>query len=377
MKKTKIFAAYLPQFHETEDNNLFWGKGYTDWVGVQNAKPQFKGHIQPAVPLNNNYYDLSDVNTIQWQAKIAKQYGVDGFNIYHYWFKEGKQELEKPAELLLNDKSIDIEFFFSWDNCSWKRTWSNVPGNDWGTMNSNGSNKVDNGLLVELDYGDEEQWKKHFYYLLDFFKDTRYLKIDNKPVFAFMTSIDYERLNKMIAFWNNLAVKAGFSGMYIVSQKNYSKKKVESNVQFYYEPIASSWGFRKLIESKISEKLGIKFQKKNAIKYLYEYDNVWKAIVKREKRANMEIIPGAFVRYDDTPRRGKNAGIIKGATPQKFKTYFSELYKQCCLNDRDFIFITAWNEWGEGAYLEPDVNTKYEYLNAIKEAKQAIQLTTR
>ena len=95
--KTKVFAAYLPQYHETEDNNKFWGLGYTDWVGVRNAKPQFDGHKQPRVPLNENYYDLTNYESIIWQANLAKEYGIDGFNIYHYWFKDGKQELQKPA----------------------------------------------------------------------------------------------------------------------------------------------------------------------------------------------------------------------------------------------------------------------------------------
>lgn len=111
MKKTKIYTAYLPQYHATEDNNRFWGEGFTDWVGVRNAKPLFDKHNQPKIPLNNNYYNLSDFKTIQWQADLARKHGVNGFNIYHYWFKDGKQELEKPAELLLSHSEIDIEYF--------------------------------------------------------------------------------------------------------------------------------------------------------------------------------------------------------------------------------------------------------------------------
>ena len=161
MVKTKIIAAYLPQFHETKENNEFWGEGFTDWVGVKKAKPQFRGHIQPKVPLDNKYYDLLDVNTIKWQTTLANKYGVDGFNIYHYWFKNGKKMLNKPAELILENKDINIKFFFSWDNCSWVRSWSSIQGNNWTPENNNGKKQC----LLELDYGDEKQWEKHFNYL--------------------------------------------------------------------------------------------------------------------------------------------------------------------------------------------------------------------
>ena len=88
--KTKIFAAYLPQFHQTKENDMFWGEGFTDWVNVKNAKPQYQGHIQPKVPQNKNYYDLTNVDVIRWQAELAAKYGVNGFNIYHYWFKDSR-----------------------------------------------------------------------------------------------------------------------------------------------------------------------------------------------------------------------------------------------------------------------------------------------
>ena len=126
MSKVKVFAMYLPQYHETEVNNKFWGKGFTDWVSVKKATPLFAGHEQPQVPMNNNYYDLRKIESIKWQAKIAKKYGVDGWGIYHYWFNSNDRTLTKPAEILLENKDIDMPFFFAWDNASWKRTWSKI-----------------------------------------------------------------------------------------------------------------------------------------------------------------------------------------------------------------------------------------------------------
>lgn len=374
MKKTKIFAAYLPQFHETEDNNKFWGKGYTDWVGVKKAKPLFEGHVQPRVPMNNNYYDLSKIDSIRWQAKLARQYGVNGFNIYHYWFKDGKQELFKPAELLLNNKEIDIEFFFTWDNCSWRRTWSNIPGNDWAPLFENnsansatGTKEKKSSTLVEFEYGDELQWKNHFLYLLEFFKDKRYLKIDNKPVFAFVNAFNPDELKKMCEYWETLAIESGFSGVYMIIQKGLFKDKIKLKNSFVYEPISSSWGVKKSLEAKITKIFKINlFGKGKPVKYMCDYDTIWRTIIKKTKRN--KCIPGCFVRYDDTPRRGKNGGVIVGETPEKFEKYFSLYYKTCCEKDFDFLLITAWNEWGEGAYLEPDERDEYSYLEALKSA---------
>ena len=170
--KTKVIAMYLPQYHEIEENSLFWGKGYTDWVGVKKAKPFLKNQIQPRIPLNNNYYDLSQVDTLRWQVNLAKKYGVYGFGIYHYWFNDEKNLLTKPAENLLANKDIEMPFFFAWDNTSWKRTWSKIPGNDWAPAQDNENKKLfENGkeILVEYVLGEKPEWEKHFNYLLPFF----------------------------------------------------------------------------------------------------------------------------------------------------------------------------------------------------------------
>ena len=192
--KPLIFAAYLPQYHETEENNRFWGKGFTDWVTVKAAVPLCQDHNQPKVPLDHNYYDLSDYRTIIAQADLAKKYRIDGFNIYHYYFEKGKKALNAPAELLLSHPEIEIRYFFTWDNSSWKRTWSNVVGNDWVVQDNKNSISDESPYLLKLDYGNEEDWKDHFYYLLPFFNDPRYLKIGNCPVMMLFNNIEVKIL---------------------------------------------------------------------------------------------------------------------------------------------------------------------------------------
>lgn len=366
--KTKVFAAYLPQYHETEDNNVFWGKGYTDWVGVKKAKPQFKGHIQPKVPLNENYYDLTNYESILWQANLAKKYGIDGFNIYHYWFKDGKQELEKPAEILLRHKEINIEFFFTWDNASWKRTWGNIQGNDWAPAFDKKMTKSGSATLVEFQLGGKSQWKAHFDYLLDFFRDDRYYKISGKPVFMLIGRNEEKKLQEMGEYWNTLAIEAGFDGMYFATKrKNFFGKPI-FDADFSYEPETSAWGKRRAVEKRIQTLIGVETKRDEPVKYIYDYEKVWKKIIKNAKKNVSKQICGCFVRYDDTPRRGKDAMIIRGESPNLFEHYFKKYYEIMCKGKVPFILITAWNEWGEGAYLEPDEKDKYAYLEALKRA---------
>lgn len=365
--KTKIIANYLPQFHRIPENDRWWGEGYTDWEAVKKAVPVFDGHRQPREPLEG-YYDLTDKKAIQWQACLAKEYGIDGFGIYHYWFSSKQQLLTKPAEILLNNEDIDIEYMFIWDNGSWKKTWSKIkgPNNDWAPLfedlGESESQEMGNGILAELIYGDENEWKKHFDFLLPYFKDRRYIKVDNKPVFAIYNQHNNGKLLKsMFRYWNTLAMQSGFEGVFVIGQMN-SHGIHFADEEFKYQPYWDGWANRNLYER-------IKSRLFPADWHVFNYDDIWNEIlVCAEKDKKKKINLGAFVDYDDSPRRGEKGRIVKGASPEKFQRYFGQLYEISKQNNKKFIFLTAWNEWGEGAYLEPDTFTKYAYLVAIKYA---------
>ena len=190
MKSTRTLAMYLPQFHEVPENSQWWGAGYTEWTAVKQAKPCFPGHEQPVIPMNGNYYDLLSKETMVWQAKLAKKYGVDGFCFYHYWFGRGRKILEKPAENLLKWTDIDLPFCFCWDPGTWARTWSKM-GNAWADAFEPEKDKAQtrgDGILIQQDFGDASYWEAHFEYLLPFFRDERYLRVDGTPVFIFYNS---------------------------------------------------------------------------------------------------------------------------------------------------------------------------------------------
>lgn len=119
----KIIAFYLPQFHTFPENDEWWGKGFTEWTNVKSAKPLFNGHAQPKIPLNNNYYDLSNIETIKWQSKLAQEYGIYGFCYYHYWL-DGKMLMNKPMEMMLDEKTITLPFCICWANENWTKQWA-------------------------------------------------------------------------------------------------------------------------------------------------------------------------------------------------------------------------------------------------------------
>ena len=193
----RIFAFYLPQFHEIPENDKWWGKGFTEWTNVQSARPLYHGHVQPKHPLNDDYYNLLNKSTVENQTKVMRDYGITGFIYYHYYF-DGKLLLEKPAENLLKWKDIDQPFFFCWANHPWIQSKGN-----------------ESRILMPMDYGDEKDWENHFQYLLPFFKDSRYEKKANKPVFMIFQSKFTEK-KEMMAYFDKRCKQEGFEGLCLI-----------------------------------------------------------------------------------------------------------------------------------------------------------------
>ncbi|MFA4953078.1 MAG: glycoside hydrolase family 99-like domain-containing protein [Candidatus Pacearchaeota archaeon] len=357
MKKPKIIAFYLPQFHEIPENNKWWGKGFTEWTNVKKAKPLFKGHNQPRVPYKNNYYNLLDPKIGIWQAKLAKKYGIYGFCYYHYWFK-GKKLLEKPVEEILRLKTPNLPFCFSWANESWSRTW------------------YDNNreILMKQDYGTKKDWKKHFEYLLKFFKDKRYIKVDNKPLFLIYKPTQINKLDSMIEYWNYLAKKEGFSGIHIVETLTSSQQKPNfkySEGIVFYEPgyTICNHSLLKRIKLKVKSKINRILENKYLLNRI-DYDKIYREIIKRNlSNFKKKVYIGSFVDYDDISRKKYQGFIFDNVTPEKFENYLRQLLKKSQESGSEFVFLTAWNEWAEGAYLEPDKKNKYNFLNSVKNAQ--------
>lgn len=355
----KIYAYYLPQFHRTPENDKWWGEGFTEWTTVRKAKPLFEGHNQPHEPIE--YYDLLEKETMQHQADLMHAYGIDGLCFYHYYFENGKKILEKPAENLLKWKEIDMPFCFYWANQSWVRTWSNLQGaNVWTSNLDFDDTKTPNetGILLEQVYGEEKDWREHIEYLLPFFEDDRYIKIDGRPVFIIYIPEDIKCFSDMKKCWDEFMDKRGLPHVYFLGKNTYGECM---DGYMEHEP-----------QLVLTEMAGQKFNNEYGIKQILDYDTVWKNVI-----ANVEIgdnyFYGGFVGYDDTPRHGKRGTVIAGQTPQKFKKYLVRLLIKAGNSKNKIVFLNAWNEWGEGMYLEPDLQNENAYLKAVYDAKKIVE----
>ena len=356
--ETKIIAFHLPQFHSFPENDEWWGNGFTEWTNVRKAKPLFAGHNQPRIPLNDNYYNMLDYKTRKWQAELAKKYGIDGFCYYHYWFN-GKLLMEKPLESLLLEKDIDISFCLCWANEPWTRAWDGKAS----------------AVLMPQHYGDEPEWEKHLNYLMQFFKDERYIKIDNAPMYILYRSNSIPRCNEMVKYWEKLCKEQGFSGIHIVEELNgFQNKPVcnDSKAVLEFQPTCAEkqkGRFRWQID-KLKSWMHTKTKGYTSGVYTIDFESVWKRIINMPVPgyAGKKAYLGGFVGWDNSPRKRK-AGIFTGNTPEIFRKYLTLLLKKAKANDSEYIFLNAWNEWGEGAYLEPDTTNKYAYLEAVIKSK--------
>lgn len=363
----KLLAFYLPQFHEIQENNNWWGKGFTEWVNVKNAQPLFDGHEQPKVPIGKGYYDLTDVNVMRWQAQIAKEHGLYGFCFYHYWFSK-KPLLEKPLLNWLNAKDINYPYCFCWANESWTNGWA----------------QADASIIMEQKYGNAKEWKRHFDFLLPFFKDKRYIKENNMPLIVIYRPYLCSCMIEMLEYWKKLAMENGFSGLKVASQRFENANKYKEiydycNYHIEYQPgMARNQSVQKTVSQKIRISIhdmilkyfnkDISFHQKVSGPVKVSYDDIWNKIILSAPSSD-KAIAGAFVNWDNTPRHGRRGSIFTGVTPEKFEKYLGLQIQHVRESyNNNFLFIFAWNEWGEGGYLEPDKKNGMEYLNALKRA---------
>ena len=367
----KIIPVYLPQFHPIPENDAWWGEGFTEWTNVKKAKPLFDGHYQPRVPLNENYYDLTSLDTLKWQAELAKKYGIYGFCIYHYWFN-GHLLLEKPMEMLLKHPEIDLKYCISWANHDWTDGWKSGEGREH--------------ILIGHDFDDEGDWVAHFNYMLPFFKDPRYITENNKPFMVIYIPNIIRKLEKMLETWTKLARKSGFSGLTYIYQSamscfdpSWDKHLFDYGLQFQpgfldwkERSSTNAWRWRLIkwlrpLKRKLS--LNTSLRKVSKIVSVRSYDDAWEKILALAPEDKQPTIPTAFVDWDNTPRKGNDGSVFREATPEKFNKYLKRLIIRAKkVYNTDKIFIFAWNEWAEGGYLEPDEKFKFGYLEAIRDA---------
>jgi len=387
-KKARVIAFYLPQFHPTPENDKFWGKGFTEWTNAAKAKPLFKGHHQPHIPADLGFYDLRMPEVREAQAELAREAGIEGFCYWHYWFGNGKQFLQKIFDDVVESGKPDFPFCVGWANHSWNnKNWVNTK-----TFSKD-------FYIAEQTYPGPKDHEAHFYSLLKAFKDPRYIKIDGKLLFYIFAPTKFPNVSEFIDQWNNLAKKEGLSGFYFIALQENGKfteamslfKIIFGKEKFFTDSRSEfakvfSLGF----DGINSRGLGVAHYRYNR-KYVavlrnwfnrallklfdwrpvdkYDYKKVSMRMFTEEDRKD-NIFPTIVPNWDRSPRAGKRAKIWYNYKPEYFKQQVElalNLIKDKPEQHR-ILFLMAWNEWGEGNYMEPDLEFGHGYINALREA---------
>ena len=366
--KARLIAFYLPQYHPIPENDEWWGKGFTEWTNVAKAKPMFPGHYQPHLPADLGFYDLRVPETRIAQAEMAKQYGIEGFCYWHYWFA-GRRLLERPFDEVLKSGEPNFPFCLGWANHTWSGIWYGCPDD----------------ILIEQTYPGLEDYKAHFYKVLEAFSDSRYIKVDNKPLFVVFRPAELPDAKLFTDYWRELAAKSGLKGLYFVGVAfdpswvpdrhgfdsavlmNPDWARVQTPVLSPYQ-VKPNLVFEKIYNGFAS----LSFKKLSKIKYglplVYSYKEVINNAFLKED-VGFEIHPSIFANWDNTPRSGMNGKVFLDSTPELFRTHLKAALEKVEKKtpEKKLIFVRSWNEWAEGNYLEPDQKFGRAYLEVIKD----------
>lgn len=372
MNNTKVIALYLPQYHPMKENNEWWGPGYTEWTSVAKAKPLYKGHDQPKLPADLGFYDLRLSESRKMQAELAKRAGISAFCYYHYWF-EGRQLMERPLNEVIEEGTPDIPFCLAWANHDWYNK---------GWINSKKRVELKPKLLIKQTYGGEEDYTKHFYSLLNAFKDPRYYKLNNRLVFMIYAADNVPDLEFFIKLWRNLAVKEGLPGFYFMTHfdrlslydktEEFLYKGLDAiNVSYLHRPF-ETWLSKML---KRYEFLNLWYQRWQSHVHFAPEVVQYKDAIKKMDDSLFEkenIIPTIIPNWDHTPRSGRFGRVFQNCTPDLFKTHVNRVLARIANKKEDdrVVILKSWNEWGEGNYLEPDIKYGCQYIDTLKECLQ-------
>lgn len=353
--KIRPIAIHLPQYHTITENNEWWGEGFTEWTNVKKAKPLFQRHYQPHEPLNDNYYDLSDNDVLCEQAKMAEKYGVHGFCFYHYWFN-GKKLLQKPLEQMLELGKPDFPFMLCWANENWTRRWDGREGE----------------VLMEQNYSLKDD-REHFNYLLNFFNDKRYIKVDGKPVLMIYRSELFPDINKTTLLWRKLALESGLPDIYLIIVESFVKNKNPAESGFdaamefhpswmkvpdWIEP-EPNWFLRKIFKRKIDS---------DPDRNIYAYKAYVQKQIQAISQTTYKKYPGIMPGWDNTARRKSEGWVFHNSSPGVYGKWLKHILNTFnpYSKNENFIFINAWNEWAEGNHLEPCKKWGYKYLRKTR-----------
>ncbi|MDY6983723.1 MAG: glycoside hydrolase family 99-like domain-containing protein, partial [Pseudomonadota bacterium] len=346
----RALAFVLPQFHPIPENDQWWGKGFTEWTNVTKARPNFTGHEQPHEPADLGYYDLRVPETKAAQAELARQYGIHGFCYYYYWFA-GKRLLYKPLEQILESGEPDFPFCMCWANENWSRAWDGRSGE----------------VLIEQQHSEADH-RAFIQSLIPFFRDKRYIRVNGRPLLLIYRVGIIPDVNRAVEIWRGECQAAGVGDPYLVAVQSFGfsdPRPVGFDAAVEFPPHGTDIHNRNSNAAYLGSMLN---------------DNFAGHIVDMRVPADMAmqretppyaLFRGVMPRWDNTARRQNNSLIFVNSTPELYHEWLSHAVAHTCRHfdgDERLVFINAWNEWAEGAHLEPDRQYGHAYLEATQRA---------
>ena len=344
----KLIAFYLTQFHPIPENDLWWGKGFTEWTNVTKAEAQFVGHYQPHLPTDLGFYDLRLRETRHEQIELAKSYGIDGFCYYYYWFS-GKRLLERPLDDMLADPASDMPFCLCWANENWTRRWD----------------AAEQEILIAQEYrpDDDSEFIKG---LIPYFQDSRYIRVNGDPLLIVYRPQHLPDSKKSVQTWRRICAEAGIPNIHVACALTHGN----------WDPAA--YGFDSGVEFPPHNmiqpdlKCDLSFNTPHYEGYCPEYKDVAEMYLARRYSAENSGFRAVFPSWDNTARRGAIGTVILNGTPENYEYWLASAIQK---TKEDFpgkerlVFINAWNEWAEGCHLEPDRKFGHLFLEATLKAK--------
>ncbi|MEQ1940715.1 glycoside hydrolase family 99-like domain-containing protein [Mesorhizobium sp. CN5-321] len=349
-KPVRVVAFYLPQFHPIPENDEWWGAGFTEWTNVRPASPQFVGHYQPHVPGELGYYDLRDTAVQRRQIELAKLYGVEGFCFYFYWFG-GKRLLEKPLENWLADKSLDLPFCLCWANENWSRRWDGL----------------DREVLIAQDHSPQDDLA-FIAEAAPYLRDPRYIRIDGKPLLLVYRPSLLPSARETAERWRRWCRENGVGEIFLAYTQSF--ETVDPTL----------YGFDAAVEFPPNNSAPPNVT--DTVTPLREdfsaniYD--WSCFPQRSEtyaERKYPLFRSVCPSWDNTARRKSGASIFVNSTPALYRRWLENAIRDTVAHvgnpQERLVFVNAWNEWAEGAHLEPDAANGYAYLQETRNALEA------